>query len=97
MCAGNVPPAGMVVTATGNSPDCAGPCTARKVEPVHGPVMIICAHQPVPDNYDLESITTSPACKCIGDEDNAYVIRISKAPTTRGTPGFAQPGQSTSP
>ncbi|MHB8381112.1 MAG: hypothetical protein ACYDC3_02055 [Candidatus Binataceae bacterium] len=37
--------------------------------------MVICAHQPVPEGYALDSVTTSPDCRCLGDEDNAYVIR----------------------
>ncbi len=44
--------------------------------------MIICAQQPVPKGYVLDSITTSPSCRCLGDEDNAYAIR--QAETERG-------------
>jgi hypothetical protein len=82
ICAGNVPPEDMVITATGTSSNCAGSCRARTVEPVQGPVMVICADQPIPKYYETESTTTTPACNCIGDEDNAYVIRrMNGAPT----------------
>jgi hypothetical protein len=82
ICAGNVPPEDMVITATGTSSNCAGSCRARTVEPVAGPVMVICAGQPIPHFYETESTTTTPACNCIGDEDNAYVIRRENgAPT----------------
>jgi hypothetical protein len=37
--------------------------------------MVICTSQPVPDKYELESFTSVPACECVGDRDNAYVIR----------------------
>lgn len=91
ICAGNVPPDNMVVTATGNSPQCAGSCRARQVEPVEGPVMIICSGQPLPEFYEIESVTTTPACTCISEEDNAYVIRRNReAPTPIATP-LAQP------
>ena len=82
ICAGNVPPEGMVITATGTSSTCAGACRARTVEPVTGPIMIICAGQPIPEYYETESTTTTPACNCVGEEDNAYVIRrMNGAPT----------------
>jgi hypothetical protein len=75
VCADDLAPEGMAVTTTGTSPNCAGSCRAREMEPVCGPVMKICAGQPIPDGYLLDSITTTPACACVGTEDNAYVIR----------------------
>jgi hypothetical protein len=82
ICAGNVPPEGMTITATGTAATCAGACRARSVEPVEGPVMVICAGQPIPKYYETESTTTTAACNCIGEEDNAYVIRrMNGAPT----------------
>lgn len=87
VCAGDTAPKGMVITATGSSSVCAGSCTARKIEPLTGSIMIICARQPIPDHYTLESITTSPQCKCLGDLDNAYVIRSVPTPTTSPTAG----------
>lgn len=39
------------------------------------PVIKICAGQPIPKGYVLESLTTTPACECVGSDDNAYVIR----------------------
>jgi hypothetical protein len=90
ICAGNVPPQDMVITATGTSSNCAGSCRARTVEPVQGPIMVICAGQPIPHYYETESTTTTPACNCIGDEDNAYVIRrMNNAPTP--TPSITLP------
>ena len=87
ICAGNVPPENMVITATGNSPQCAGSCRARQVEPVEGPVMIICAEQPLPEFYEIESVTSTPACTCLSEDDNAYVIRRTReAPTPMSTP-----------
>jgi hypothetical protein len=35
----------------------------------------ICAGQPLPDGYELENLTSVPACDCVGAQDNAYVIR----------------------
>jgi hypothetical protein len=82
ICAGDVPPENMVITATGTSLNCAGSCRARQVEPLEGSIMVICAGQPIPQYYDTQSITTSPLCNCVGDQDNAYVIRrINGAPT----------------
>ena len=75
VCADDLLPEGMVVTATGTSPSCAGSCRAREMKPVCGPVMKICASQPIPKGYVLDSITTTPGCQCVGAEDNAYVIR----------------------
>jgi hypothetical protein len=91
ICAGDVPPENMVITATGTSVTCVGSCRGRQIEPVEGPVMVICAGQPVPQYYEAESVTSSPACNCIGDEDNAYVIRrLNGAPTP--TPNVTFPG-----
>jgi hypothetical protein len=90
VCAEDIAPSDMVVTATGTSSVCHGSCRARKLELVRGPIMIICAQQPVPQGYVLDSITTSPACSCLGDEDNAYAIR--RAEMERGeTPPIAIP------
>lgn len=86
ICAGNTAPAGTVVTATGSSPVCSGSCQARKIQPVRGDIMIICARQPIPRNYVLESVTTAPRCNCLGDQDNAYVIRLATTPTPTSTP-----------
>ena len=89
VCAGNTPPSGTVITATGSSPVCSGSCQARKVQPVNGDIMIICAQQPIPPNYVLESVTSTPQCKCLGDHDNAYVIRLS----THGQSNSSQYGE----
>jgi len=75
VCAEDVLPDNMVVTATGTSPVCKGDCRARRMEPVQGSVMIICGNQAIPKNYALDSITTTPDCQCLGNEDNAYVIK----------------------
>jgi hypothetical protein len=75
LCADDLVPQGMTVTATGTAATCAGACRARQVEPVCGPVMKICAGQPIPKGYVLDSITTMPACQCLGQENDAYVIR----------------------
>ena len=94
ICAGDVPPENTVITATGTSVTCTGSCRARLIEPVEGPVMVICAGQPIPQYYDTQSITTSPACDCIGDQDNAYVIRRlngAPRPTSEALPGFPGP------
>jgi hypothetical protein len=37
--------------------------------------MKICAGQSIPRGYIVDSVTTIPACQCLGSEDNAYVIR----------------------
>jgi len=91
ICAGNIPPEGTIITATGNSVDCGGSCRARQIEPLHGHIMVICAQQPIPDNYEIQSLTTTPACNCIGEEDNAYVIRAITG--TLINPGAAHGGQ----
>jgi len=103
VCAGNVPPDNTVITATGTSFTCSGPCRSREVEPAEGPIMIICAGQPIPQFYETESVTSSPACNCLGDQDNAYVIRrINGAPTptpaaSPGAQGEAAPYAPASP
>ena|SRR5581483_11725945 len=79
VCSEDVIPGEMVVTATGTSPVCHGSCRARRIEPVRGPVMIICANQPVPKDYSLDSVTTTPDCRCLSNEDNAYVIKRTEA------------------
>jgi hypothetical protein len=75
ICADDVAPEGMIITATGTAASCAGACRAREMKPACGPVIKICAGQPIPKGYILESITTTPACECVGSDDNAYVIR----------------------
>ncbi len=95
ICAGDVPPENMVITASGTSVTCAGSCRSRQIEPVDGPIMVICAGQAIPQYYETESVTSLPACNCIGDQDNAYVIRRgNNAPTPtpaapQGLPGSA--------
>jgi len=89
VCAGDVPPDDMVITATGTSVTCAGSCRSRQIEPVEGPVMVICAGQPIPRYWETQSVTTLPACNCIADQDNAYVIRRGiGAPTPTPAAGF---------
>jgi hypothetical protein len=90
ICAGNIPPEGTIITATGSSLDCGGSCRARRIEPLHGHIMVICAQQPIPDNYEIQSLTTTPVCNCIGEEDNAYVIRAITGTLTN--PGAAHGG-----
>ena len=96
VCAGNVPPENMVITATGTSFTWSGSCRSREVEPVRGPIMIICAGQPIPQFYETESVTSSPACNCLGDQDNAYVIRRSNTaptPSPLQSPAFQGGGE----
>jgi len=75
VCSEDVIPDNMAITATGTSPVCRGSCRARRIEPIRGAIMIICADQAVPKDYALDSVTTTPDCQCLGEEDNAYVIR----------------------
>jgi hypothetical protein len=75
VCSEDIIPDNMAITATGTSPVCRGSCRARRLEPVRGSIMIICSNQPIPKDYSLDSVTTTPDCVCLGDEDNAYVIR----------------------
>ncbi|MGO9454403.1 MAG: hypothetical protein ACLQDV_25640 [Candidatus Binataceae bacterium] len=75
VCSEDVIPENTAITATGTSPVCRGSCRARRVEPVRGSVMIICANQAIPKEYSLDSVTTTPDCQCLGDEDNAYVVK----------------------
>jgi hypothetical protein len=86
ICAGNTPPEGMIITETGNSPICGGSCRSRQIERVHGGIMVICAQQPLPHNYEIQSVTSNPACSCLGDEDNAYVIRAKNGTLPTPTP-----------
>jgi hypothetical protein len=79
VCSEDIVPNDMIVTATGTSPACRGSCRARKVAPVRGLVMIVCANQPIPERYVLDSVTTTPDCVCLGDEDNAYVIKLNQS------------------
>ena len=98
VCSEDVIPNNMIIVATGTSPACRGSCRARKVEPVRGSIMIVCANQAVPERWVLDSVTTSPDCTCLGDEDNAYVIKLNEThendeesiPTAAPTPA---PGQ----
>lgn len=106
VCADDVVPFGTAVTATGTAPSCDGSCRAREIKPVCGLVMKICAGQPVPKGYVLDSITSMPGCQCLGYDDDAYVIRyigpdgpaavlnsnteLNAAPTTRRAP-FGNP------
>jgi hypothetical protein len=92
VCADDIVPEGMAVTATGTAATCAGACRARVTHAVCGPVMKICTGQPIPKGYVVDSVTTIPACQCLGVEDNAYVIRyvstgdetdLSRDPSTR--------------
>lgn len=97
ICAGDVPPDDMVITATGTSVTCAGSCRSRQIEPVDGPVMVICADQAIPKFYETQSVTTVPACNCIADQDNAYVIRRgigapTPTPEAPSFPGSQQQG-----
>ncbi|MGH7838522.1 MAG: hypothetical protein ACREQC_11970, partial [Candidatus Binataceae bacterium] len=75
LCADDTVPDGVAITATGTATSCAGACRARRTEPVCGAVVKICAGQPIPRGYILDSITSMPACACLAAEDNAYVIR----------------------
>jgi hypothetical protein len=77
LCADDVVPFGMAVTATGTAPSCDGSCRAREISPVCGLVMKICAGQPIPKDYTLDSITSMPGCQCLGFDDDAYVIRYT--------------------
>lgn len=93
ICSGDVPPPDTAITATGTSSICGGACRARRFEPVRGSTMIICAQQPIPANYTLESVTTSPSCRCLGEQDNAYVIRLNAT----GAAGVLAPPKSAAP
>jgi hypothetical protein len=75
VCADDLVPEGMAVTATGTAANCAGACRAREVAPVCGPVLKICAGQPIPKGYALDGVTTMPNCACLGSGDNGLVIR----------------------
>ena len=75
VCADDLVPEGMAVTATGTSANCAGACRAREIMPVCGPVFKICAGQPIPKGYALDGVTTMPNCACLGSGDNGLVIR----------------------
>lgn len=75
LCADDIVPEGMAITATGTGASCDGACRARKTQAVCGPVMKICAGQPIPRDYVVDSVTSVPACNCLGPEGNAYVIR----------------------
>jgi hypothetical protein len=75
ICAGNIPPDGMVITATGTSDSCPRLCRARDTQPAQLSITVICAGQAIPDGYELENLTSVPACDGVGAQDNAYVIR----------------------
>ncbi len=100
ICAGNIPPEGMVITATGTSPECGGSCRARQAVPVSGSIMVICAQQPIPENYEIQSITSAPLCKCLAEDDNAYVIRLRAGvptPSPAAAPHVAFPAPTAPP
>jgi hypothetical protein len=75
ICADDIVPKGMAVTETGTTGSCAGACRARETQAVCGALMKICSGQSIPKGYILDSVTTIPACQCLGSEDNAYIIR----------------------
>lgn len=77
VCADDLVPPGMAVTATGTAPSCDGSCRAREIKPVCGLIMKICAGQPIPKGYTLDSVTSMPGCQCLGGEEDAYVIRYT--------------------
>ncbi|MGH7780943.1 MAG: hypothetical protein ACREQR_14085 [Candidatus Binataceae bacterium] len=57
-------------------------------------MMIICAHQAIPDGYLLESVTATPNCRCLGNDDNAYVIKRTESaatPSSTATTGAEPP------
>jgi hypothetical protein len=97
ICSGDIPPQGTVVTATGTSSICGGSCRARRFEPVWGTTMVICAQQPIPKHYVLESVTSSPLCRCLGGQDNAYVIRFNPPEATEEGGEPQQPWASPTP
>jgi hypothetical protein len=75
VCAEDLLPEGMAVTATGTAASCDGGCRAREIQPVCGMVMKICAGQPIPKGYVIDSVTSLQACRCLDYEEDAYVIR----------------------
>ena len=87
VCADDIVPEGMAVIATGTTATCAGACRARETQAICGPIMKICGDQPIPKGYVVDSVTTIPACQCLGPENNAYVIRYSG---TRDEAGLSQ-------
>lgn len=93
ICAGNVPPEGMVIASTGNSVICGGSCRSRQVIPIKGAIMVICAQQPIPKDYEIQSVTTSPSCMCLGDDDNAFVIRAANGTLPTPLPQSEFPSQ----
>jgi hypothetical protein len=97
ICEDDITPEGMAVITTGTSPTCAGSCSAREIKPVCGPVIKMCAGQPIPKGYVLDSITTTPGCTCLGAEDNAYVIRYVGMQDGRYVPDGADPYLSEEP
>ena len=80
ICSEDTPPTGMVITKTGSSQVCNGACRSRTLQPVTGAIMVICANQAVPKGYVLDSVTSTRDCRCLGEEDNAYVIRKVEVP-----------------
>lgn len=71
---------------TGTNELCGGSCRARTLAPVVGAIMIICAQQPIPPGYSLDSVTSTPDCRCLGDGENAYVIRKLETPQNGASP-----------
>ena len=92
VCADDIVPEGMAITATGTTATCEGACRARETQAVCGPLMKICSGQPIPKGYVVDSVTTMPACRCLSPEDNAYVIRYIG--TEDGTNLSQDPGTS---
>jgi hypothetical protein len=87
VCADDIVPEGTAVIATGTTANCAGACRARETQAVCGPIVKICADQPIPKGYVVDSVTTMPACQCLGSENNGYVIRYIG---TRDETGLSQ-------
>ena len=61
LCADDLVPLGMAVTATGTAPTSDGSCRAKEIKPACGLVMKICDGQPIPDGYTIDSVTRRAA------------------------------------
>ena len=75
ICVPELPPDGMVITATGDSSGCNSPCSARRIDKVFGKLMKICSGQPIPDGWQIDGTGSTPQCRCLGDAENTFFIR----------------------
>ena len=74
VCMNRNPPEGTVITRSVRDPGCKGQCESDLVIPMSDR-MVICRGQSIPKGYEIELLTSTPDCACVGSGQNAYTIK----------------------